>query len=156
MGIWTISEIEANIAILKEAYTKALGQAERERYQEGTTQYETTNAVKQIRKDLEQAQKDLEKAKMDAGLITRDGFDLSDLNPKELNYFKMMYAQSGVLFLTSAPGIAKSAMQRSLSQKMKKVEIIFKPNTEEVDCEKSGKLLNLSEIFNNTFFNPTN
>ena len=71
MGIWTISEIEANIAILKEAYTKALGQAERERYQEGTTQYETTNAVKQIRKDLEQAQKDLEKAKMDAGLIPK-------------------------------------------------------------------------------------
>ena len=71
MSIWTVAEVEANIVILKAAYTSALGQAERERIQEGTTQYETVNAVRQIRMDLDQAEKDLQQAQMDTNVITK-------------------------------------------------------------------------------------
>lgn len=94
--------------------------------------------------------------KFNAGLITKDGLDLSELNKKELSYFRMMYPKSGVLFLTSAPGIAKSAMQRSLSKKITKVELVFKPVKDkkgqdvldengnvvkELDNLKSGKMI---------------
>jgi len=80
------------------------------------------------------------KEKFDRGLITMDGFDLSDLNKKEILYFRMMYAKSGVLFLTSAPGIAKSAMQKELAKKIKKVELVYDEN-KELDFEKSGKIV---------------
>jgi len=44
--------------------------------------------------------------------------DISALNDKERDYFMMMKSQSGVLFLSSKPGIAKSAIIRSIARKM--------------------------------------
>lgn len=80
------------------------------------------------------------KEKYESGLITRGGLDISELNQKELTYFRMMLPKSGVLFLTSAPGLAKSAMQRSIAKKIKKVELITNANNV-VDVEKSGKVI---------------
>lgn len=41
------------------------------------------------------------------------------LTPKERKYFSVMWAKYGVLFITSKPGIAKSAIGRSIAKKMK-------------------------------------
>jgi len=43
---------------------------------------------------------------------------LDTLTEKQLKYFKMMYGKSGVLFLTSEPGVAKSAIIRTIAQKL--------------------------------------
>jgi len=52
-------------------------------------------------------------------LISPDGqFDLSDLTEKQLRYWRMIYPTSGVLFLMSEPGIAKSATLRDLADKI--------------------------------------
>jgi hypothetical protein len=40
------------------------------------------------------------------------------LTPKERKYFRIMFAKYGVLNITSKPGIAKSALGRSISEKM--------------------------------------
>ena len=81
------------------------------------------------------------KEKYEAGLIhIKTGFDLSALNAKELTYFRQMLPKSGVLFLTSAPGLAKSAIIRSIAKKIKKLEIVKKLNGE-VDVDKSGKVI---------------
>lgn len=80
------------------------------------------------------------KQKTNSGLITKEGYDLSDLNKKELGYFKQMYPKSGVLFLTSKPGIGKSAIQKSIAKKITKVEIVMDEN-DDVDMGKSGKLV---------------
>jgi len=80
------------------------------------------------------------KEKYERNLITLGGFDLSDLNKKEISYFRMISPKSGVLFLTSAPGIAKSAMQRNLAKKIKKVEIVHNEKNE-IDFDKSGKVI---------------
>jgi hypothetical protein len=40
------------------------------------------------------------------------------LTEREKLYFSIMYARSGVLYITSKPGIAKSAMSRSIANKM--------------------------------------
>ena len=45
-------------------------------------------------------------------------FDFSVLNDKEATYAKLIYPQSGVLFLTSEPGIGKSAILRSVAEKL--------------------------------------
>lgn len=112
--------------------------------------------VETMKKTKQKEEKTLSfEEKLGLGLITSDGYDLSTLNKKELSYFRMMYPKSGVLFLTSAPGIAKSAIQRSIAKKMQKVEIIFKSNTvnkknprwrELVDISKSGKVI-AKELF---------
>ena len=52
MATWTISECNANIAILKQAYTEALGSADRERFEEGATKYEYENRIKSISNQL--------------------------------------------------------------------------------------------------------
>jgi len=44
--------------------------------------------------------------------------DINVLNDKERDYFMIMKSQSGVLFLSSRPGIAKSAIVRSITKKM--------------------------------------
>ena len=52
-------------------------------------------------------------------LISPDGlFDLSNLTKKQLIYWRMIYPTSGVLFLMSEPGIAKSATLRDLAEKI--------------------------------------
>ena len=43
---------------------------------------------------------------------------LSLLTPKELTYFQIMWSKSGVLYITSKPGVAKSAIARSIAKKM--------------------------------------
>jgi uncharacterized protein YggU (UPF0235/DUF167 family) len=49
---------------------------------------------------------------------SRVQLDLSKLNEKELKYFRMIKPRSGVLFLTSEPGIAKSAIMRCIAKKL--------------------------------------
>jgi flagellar biosynthesis chaperone FliJ len=44
------------------------------------------------------------------------GFE--NLSDREKKYFKMMNAKSGVLYITSAPGYAKSAIMRSIAKQM--------------------------------------
>ena len=44
------------------------------------------------------------------------GFE--SLSDREKKYFKMMNAKSGVLYIQSAPGYAKSAIMRSIAHKM--------------------------------------
>jgi hypothetical protein len=43
---------------------------------------------------------------------------VSKLTPKERKYFSVMWAKYGVLFITSKPGVAKSAIGRSIADKM--------------------------------------
>ncbi len=40
------------------------------------------------------------------------------LSERERRYFRVMYSKSGVLFITSPPGIAKSAIMRSIAKKL--------------------------------------
>jgi hypothetical protein len=47
---------------------------------------------------------------------TWDGFD--KLTDRERLYFQIMWPKSGVLYITSKPGIAKSAIARSIAEKM--------------------------------------
>ncbi|NPV12977.1 MAG: hypothetical protein HPY57_14520 [Ignavibacteria bacterium] len=87
------------------------------------------------------------KEKLESGFINiNTGFDISELNEKEIKYFRMMLPKSGVLFLTSAPGLAKSAIMRSIAKKIKKVEIVRKPNGE-IDVDKSGKVVASSMFY---------
>lgn len=43
---------------------------------------------------------------------------MSTLTPRERKYFMTMWPKSGVLYITSKPGIAKSAIARSIADKM--------------------------------------
>lgn len=43
---------------------------------------------------------------------------MENLSPREKDYFRMMWAKSGVLYLTSKPGVAKSAILRDIAAKM--------------------------------------
>ena len=43
---------------------------------------------------------------------------LEGLTPKEQKYFAIMWAKYGVLFISSKPGVAKSAIGRSIAEKM--------------------------------------
>jgi hypothetical protein len=54
------------------------------------------------------------------GYILSEGSvnDIDVLNDKERDYFKIMRSQSGVLFLSSKPGIGKSALMRSIAKKL--------------------------------------
>ena len=54
--------------------------------------------------------------KFDAANNFPQGFE--SLSDREKKYFKMMNAKSGVLYITSAPGYAKSAIMRSIAYKM--------------------------------------
>ena len=40
------------------------------------------------------------------------------LTKREQSYFRMMWGKSGVLYITAKPGVAKSAIARSIAQKM--------------------------------------
>lgn len=48
--------------------------------------------------------------------VDKEKFDL--LTPKQQLYFRIMYAKSGVLFLTAEPGVAKSAIMRTIAKKL--------------------------------------
>ena len=63
--------------------------------------------------------RDAEIKEAEGKLVSPDGqFDLSALTVKQLRYWRMIYPQSGVLFLMSEPGIAKSATLRDLAEKI--------------------------------------
>lgn len=47
-----------------------------------------------------------------------DSKNLEKLTKKQKKYFRMMYGQSGVLFLTAEPGVAKSAIMRTIAEKL--------------------------------------
>jgi len=49
-------------------------------------------------------------------IVVRDS--MSDLTPRERKYFMTMWPKSGVMYITSKPGIAKSAIARSIADKM--------------------------------------
>lgn len=44
--------------------------------------------------------------------------NFSSLTNKQKEYFRMMYGQSGVLFLTAEPGVAKSAIMHRIAEKL--------------------------------------
>jgi len=43
---------------------------------------------------------------------------LDTLTKREQSYFRMMWGKSGVMYITAKPGVAKSAIARSIAQKM--------------------------------------
>lgn len=43
---------------------------------------------------------------------------ISTLSEREQSYFRMMWSKSGVLYITAKPGVAKSAIARSIAEKM--------------------------------------
>ena len=43
---------------------------------------------------------------------------LGTLTPKEKSYFNIMWSKSGVLYITAKPGVAKSAIAKSIARKM--------------------------------------
>jgi len=47
-----------------------------------------------------------------------DPVKFNTLTPNQKKYFRMMYGQSGVLFLTAEPGVAKSAIMRRIADKL--------------------------------------
>ncbi len=73
---------------------------------------------------------------------------LKTLTPKEELYFRTMWAKYGVLFITAKPGVAKSAIARSIADKMgfrymdirlsmvDETDVGLFPNVNEVDGEK--------------------
>lgn len=78
---------------------------------------------------------------------------LSTLTPKEQKYFAIMWAKYGVLFISSKPGVAKSAIGRSIAEKMNfryldirlsmSDESDFKyPYLEDINCD--GKKIKVS------------
>lgn len=72
---------------------------------------------------------------------------LNNLTPKERKYFAIMWAKYGVLNITSKPGIAKSAIGRSIANKMDfrymdirlsmvdETDVGLYPNVSEVDVD---------------------
>lgn len=52
MSTWTSTECQQQINLLKQDLIALRGQAERERYQEGTTQFETQGAIKSIMEQI--------------------------------------------------------------------------------------------------------
>lgn len=52
------------------------------------------------------------------GLPNIDPQKFEKLTIKQKKYFRMMYGKSGVLFLTAEPGVAKSAIMRTIAKKL--------------------------------------
>jgi len=51
-------------------------------------------------------------------MIKVDQDKFNTLTAKQKRYFRIMYAKSGVLFITAAPGLAKSAIMRTIAKKL--------------------------------------
>lgn len=51
-------------------------------------------------------------------MINVDQEKFNTLTAKQKRYFRIMYAKSGVLFITAAPGLAKSAIMRTIAKKL--------------------------------------
>lgn len=78
MSLWTTSECQTQIDLLKQDLINLRGQAERERFQEGNTQYETQNAIKSVldqinyfNQQMQIAQSEINGSILDVGYIDR-------------------------------------------------------------------------------------
>lgn len=78
MSLWTTSECQTQINLLKQDLINLRGQAERERFQEGNTQYETQNAIKSVldqinyfNQQMQIAQSEINGNILDVGYIDR-------------------------------------------------------------------------------------
>jgi len=78
MSLWTTSECQTQIDLLKQDLINLRGQAERERFQEGNTQYETQNAIKSVldqinyfNQQMQIAQSEINGSMLEAGYIDR-------------------------------------------------------------------------------------
>lgn len=78
MSLWTTSECQTQIDLLKQDLINLRGQAERERFQEGSTQYETQNAIKSVldqinyfNQQMQIAQSEINGNILDVGYIDR-------------------------------------------------------------------------------------
>ena len=78
MSLWTTSECQIQIDLLKQDLINLRGQAERERFQEGNTQYETQNAIKSVldqinyfNQQMQIAQSEINGNILDVGYIDR-------------------------------------------------------------------------------------
>lgn len=78
---------------------------------------------------------------------------MRNLSPKEEKYFRAMYPKSGVLYITSKPGVAKSAIARNIANVMgfKYIDMRLSMNDETdfkfpflTDVEHEGKILKVS------------
>jgi len=77
-------------------------------------------------------------------------YPIKNLNEKEENYFRQMASKEGVLFIMSEPGLAKSAMMRSISSKlnlhyidlrlsmMDETDVGLFPDKDEIEVEING------------------
>jgi len=78
MSLWTTSECQTQIDLLKQDLINLRGQAERERFQEGNTQYETQNAIKSVldqinyfNQQMQIAQSEINGSILEVGYIDR-------------------------------------------------------------------------------------
>ena len=78
MSLWTTSECQMQIDLLKQDLINLRGQAEKERFQEGNTQYETQNAIKSVldqinyfNQQMQIAQSEINGSILDVGYIDR-------------------------------------------------------------------------------------
>jgi hypothetical protein len=67
MATWTSSECQTQINLLKQDLISLRGQAERERFQEGNTQYETQGAIKSILEQIKYFENELKIALVSEG-----------------------------------------------------------------------------------------
>lgn len=77
---------------------------------------------------------------------------LQNLTKKEQTYFRVMWSKSGVLYITAKPGVAKSAIARSIAAKMgfrymdirlsmiDETDVGLYPNVSDVEDGKSGSV----------------
>jgi len=89
-------------------------------------------------------------AKSESGMISNQEFSprMKNLTKKEEAYFRSMWPKYGVLFITAKPGVAKSAIARSIAEKMgfrymdlrlsmvDETDVGLFPNVSEVDGSK--------------------
>lgn len=78
---------------------------------------------------------------------------MSNLTQRERTYFQVMWAKSGVLYITAKPGVAKSAIARSIAKKMgfRYLDIRLSMSDESdfkypylEDCQSDGNMVKVS------------
>ena len=67
MATWTSTECETQINLLKQDLINLRGQAEKERFEEGTTKYETQGAIKSIIEQIKYFENELKIALVSEG-----------------------------------------------------------------------------------------
>ena len=72
MALFTVSECQTQIDLLKQDLINLRGQAERERFQEGNTQYETQGAIKSTLQQIEYYNQQMQVALAEMNGTTND------------------------------------------------------------------------------------